>query len=375
MNVAIVITSTGYGGLELNTLKLAKELEAKGCSIYFVIQENSRIANEVNSNFENYLSLSNVKKYFDFKNGRRVNRYFAKHKISVVLSSYRPDLDLILWVKRRSKRNLKHIHQQHMQIGTSKRGLIQKMRYNAIDEWIAPLEWLKEEVIEKTVMNKDKISVLPISVEIDRFLNNSVTQAEAQKMFNCLTNDTLLGVIGRIDQKKGQLFLVQALEELRNQGENVSLLIVGEPTINDEKVKAYYDELVQYIKVNQLAKYVFLAGFTTNVTEFYKAIDVFVMSSIGETYGMVTLEALLSKKPVIGTNSGGTAELLGFGKYGELYEVDNLTSFCEGYKSLIDRVEKGGLNSDNIQKHVIENYRLEREIDGVYNLIQSHISE
>src|SRR5690606_12125453 len=123
--------------------------------------------------------------------------------------------------------------------------------------------------------------------------------------------------------------------------ENVSLLIVGEPTINDPKGKAYYDELLKYISSHQLEEYVFMADFTTNVTAFYKAIDVFVMSSVGETYGMVTLEALLSKVPVIGTNSGGTSELLGQKKFGELYEVGEIESFCSGFQSLVKRIEDG----------------------------------
>ena len=369
--IAIVLTSTGWGGLELNTLKLAKGLQEKGCVIHFIVRENSRVAAEVNQQFEHVFTLSKVKKYVDFKNAKIVNSYLENNDIAVVFTSFRPDLDLLAWTKRRSKHVIKLIHQQQMQIGVPKKGMMQRIRYKAIDHWIAPLQWLKEEVLQKTTIEEEIISIIPLGVDVNRFIQLNADKAESQKMFDCSTSDTLLGVIGRIDEKKGQLFLVKAIERLRQLGENVSLLIVGEPTINDPKGKAYYDDLMRYIAENDLGNYVFMADFTTNVAAFYNAIDVFVMSSVGETYGMVTLEALLSKVPVIGTNSGGTPELLGQGKFGELYEVDDIEGFCVSFQTLMKRIDSGELNLDEIQSYVVEHFRLENEVNGIYELIHA----
>ena len=369
--IAIVLTSTGWGGLELNTLKLAKGLQEKGCVIHFIVRENSRVAAEVNQQFEHVFTLSKVKKYVDFKNAKIVNSYLENNDIAVVFTSFRPDLDLLAWTKRRSKHVIKLIHQQQMQIGVPKKGMMQRIRYKAIDHWIAPLQWLKEEVLQKTTIEEEIISIIPLGVDVNRFIQLNADKAESQKMFDCSTSDTLLGVIGRIDEKKGQLFLVKAIERLRQLGENVSLLIVGEPTINDPKGKAYYDDLMRYIAENDLGNYVFMADFTTNVAVFYNAIDVFVMSSVGETYGMVTLEALLSKVPVIGTNSGGTPELLGQGKFGELYEVDDIEGFCVSFQTLMKRIDSGELNLDEIQSYVVEHFRLENEVNGIYELIHA----
>lgn len=367
--VAIVVTSTGWGGLEMNTLKLATELRKKGCSIFFIVSKDSRFSKEIPEDFTEILELSSLKKYFDFRNAKKVNEFLVKEGIQIIFSSFRPDLDLISWVKRRSKQTIKVIHQQHMQIGIPKKGIIQRMRYKAIDSWIAPLNWLKAEVIEKTTITESQISVIPIGLNTEKLMQTEVTKVEAQKLFNCSTSDTLIGVIGRIDEKKGQLFLVQAIEKLRKDGVKVSLLIVGEPTINDVRGKEYYEKLMNYISEHQLENQVFITDFTKNVVAFYKAIDVFVMSSVGETYGMVTLEAMLSKIPVIGTNSGGTPEILRQGQFGELYEVGDLAGFCTGFNSLFTRIETGELNLDAIQKHTIENYGLEREIEGVFLLV------
>jgi len=370
--ILIVSTSTGWGGLEMNTLKLAKEIQKQGWEIHFVVKENSRFSLEISKEFKTVLNLETTKKYFDFKSASKISDYLESHSIAVVFNPYRPDLDLIAWTKRKSKQKFKVIHQQHMQIGIPKKGIIQRMRYTSVDIWISPLEWLKQEVLEKTTITADKIRVIPIGVNVENLLFDSYSREEAQAKLQCTTSDKLLGVIGRIDSKKSQLFLVQAIKSLRDQGEKISLLIVGEPTIDDPKGKEYYNSLIQYIDEYHLNDAVFISGFTNNVAQFYAAIDVFVMSSIGETYGMVTLEAMLSKVPVIGTNSGGTPEILGYGTRGALYEVDSLESFKEAYRSIMRRISTGKLDLEELQAFISQEFSLQKEVDGVMRLLNNN---
>ena len=50
---------------------------------------------------------------------------------------------------------------------------------------------------------------------------------------------------------------------------------------------------------------------------------------------MVTIEAMLSKIPVIGTNAGGTIELLENGDLGQLYEFDNDADLSSKIENII----------------------------------------
>ena len=371
--ILIVSTSTGWGGLEMNTLKLAREIQKHGWEIHFVVKANSRFSLEIAKEFPTILNLEKTKKYFDFRSASKISKYLTMHSITIIFNPYRPDLDLIAWTKRKSKQELRVIHQQHMQIGIPKKGIIQRMRYKSVDIWISPLEWLKQELLEKTTITEDKIRVIPIGVNVEHLLSVSYSREEAQAKLNCSTSDTLLGVIGRIDAKKSQFFLVQAIKSLRDQGENISLLIVGEPTIDDPKGKEYYNSLIRYIDEQNLSDAIFISGFTNNVAQFYAAIDVFVMSSIGETYGMVTLEAMLSKVPVVGTNSGGTPEILGHGTRGALYDVDNLESFKESYQSLMRRISSGELDLEELQAYMAKEFSLQKEVGGVMEILNSSL--
>jgi glycosyltransferase involved in cell wall biosynthesis len=68
---------------------------------------------------------------------------------------------------------------------------------------------------------------------------------------------------------------------------------------------------------------VFIRPFMKEMDVFFSSIDALLMATKAETFGMVTLEALAFGVPVIGSNAGGTPELLGQGKFGILFETLN----------------------------------------------------
>lgn len=364
MNVLIVNTSTGWGGLEMNVVKLATELQQHGIRIFMVCQENTTFAQKIEGKFEHVLQLKKVKKYFDFKNAQVVANYCKTNQITKVFTAFRPDLDLLMWAKRKNK-TLKIIHQQQMQIGIPKKGFFQRLRFKAVDLWLTPLEWLRQEALEKTTLAAEKIRIVPLGVRKEPFLQEQPSRQAAQQFFGFQSDAFVIGVLGRIDEKKGQLFLVQTLKKLIDAGENVFLLIVGNPTVDDPKGALYFEKIKQYIAKNQLEKKVLFAPSTNKVLQFYAAIDLFVMSSEGETFGMVTVEAQFSKTPVIGTNTSGTPEVLGHGTRGDLYSFNNEASFIAAYYSLRKKMEEGQLDLTAIQQEAMDNYSLDKEVAGV----------
>ena len=59
---------------------------------------------------------------------------------------------------------------------------------------------------------------------------------------------------------------------------------------------------------------------TEELLSAYDACDAYAMCSTSETFGMVTIEALARSVPVVGTEAGGTPELLGHGTHGTLFK-------------------------------------------------------
>ncbi|NJM15848.1 MAG: glycosyltransferase family 4 protein [Bacteroidales bacterium] len=211
-----------------------------------------------------------------------------------------------------------------MQISIPKKDWLHTLRFSKIDLWISTLELLKEEVAQNTRFNAKKIKTIPLAVELP---NVQMTKQEARAKLNLPQQAFMIGIVGRLDMLKGQHFLIECMAKLNAPLYNLHLLIVGEPTLN--MGRDYETKLYQMVEGYKLGQHVHFKPFTKNLGEIYTALDVFAMASAKETFGMVTIEAMWHALPIIGTNTGGTIELLGNGEYGLLYQPDNHSEFIE----------------------------------------------
>ena len=121
--------------------------------------------------------------------------------------------------------------------------------------------------------------------------------------------------IARLTDQKDHLTLLKAINLVKKY-RKVQLVIVGKGV--------FKDKLLNYIENNNLSKFVKLVGFQENPFKFMRLCDVFVLSSIFEGHPNVLVEALSLKKYVISSNCPtGPKEILGNGKYGSLFKLQN----------------------------------------------------
>lgn len=123
---------------------------------------------------------------------------------------------------------------------------------------------------------------------------------------------------GAVSEGKGQWDAVRAVEILVNKGVEVHLSIVG----NGDP--AFIKALKKYVKEKKLTKYIIFRPFTRGLQKMRAKSSIVLVCSRMEALGRVTAEAMLSGKIVIGTNTGGTLELIGRDEErGYLYQYDH----------------------------------------------------
>jgi FkbM family methyltransferase len=144
---------------------------------------------------------------------------------------------------------------------------------------------------------------------------------------------TKLIISGNITENKGQEDGVLAIKELVRRGKDVELVIMGTAS------PRYLRELEEIVRDQNLSGYVGLYAFRENPYPVINQADIVLVCSKQEAFGRVTVEAMLLKKPVIGTNSGGTSELIREGYNGLLYEPGNYTQLADKIEYLIEHRE------------------------------------
>jgi len=66
------------------------------------------------------------------------------------------------------------------------------------------------------------------------------------------------------------------------------------------------------------------------------ALDIFILPSFGETFGLVLIEAMAMEKPVIATDAGGVPEIITDGRTGILIEPRSVPAVGAAIEKLLD---------------------------------------
>ena len=106
----------------------------------------------------------------------------------------------------------------------------------------------------------------------------------------------MVGLVGRIDRKKGQAILIRALTEMPP---DAHVLIVGDPTLDE--LSDYFDEVRTLVREKELQWRVHFRPYMTFPQPAYMASDVVVVCSEQESVGTVTFEAMASSRAIVGT--------------------------------------------------------------------------
>lgn len=316
------LTSTGFGGLEMNAVNLGRWMKERGWDVHFYTTRNSRIHKMANEAALHCPYVNRPNKYFDMRNAWVLASILRKEGIENLIIFDNHDLSTANFCKKFFYPRLQMIYLQQMQFKVKKTSPTHTFRFSGLDYWISPLESLKKQVLRTTKVPENKIKVIPLCLETERFLNNTFEREEARNILKLPKRRKMIGVLGRIAPTKGQLGVIRAFRLLTDKYPDVDLLIMGEPTINEPQCMTYDKQCKELVAHCGIQSRVHFRPFRSDVEVFYAATDIFIMPSKKETFGMVTVEAMLSGIPVIGTNSGGTPELLGHGELGQLYTFD-----------------------------------------------------
>ena len=142
--------------------------------------------------------------------------------------------------------------------------------------------------------------------------------------------------VGRLVKRKGVEYLIQAVKLLVEKGRKIQLEIVGE---GDQK-----EILQQMVRDKGLESIVTLHGHVsvTDLSKQYQQCDFFVLPAIidsrGDTegQGVVLLEAMGHKKPVIATRVGGIVDIVQDGDTGILVPPQNSQAIADAIEHLLD---------------------------------------
>jgi|GEM_PF-1919531 len=174
---------------------------------------------------------------------------------------------------------------------------------------------------------------------------------------------TRLIIFGTVIETKGHKDAILAVRELVRRKQDVELVIMGYAD------QTYLAQLKELVSAEGLEPYVKFVDFRENPYPAVKQADIVLVCSRHEALGRVTIEAMLLGKPVIGTNIGGTLELVKEGFNGLLYAPGDYIQLSGKIAYLIEHKAKIKEFGENGYKFARENFTREKSGDTIARLL------
>lgn len=222
---------------------------------------------------------------------------------------------------------------------------LSKLAYEYSDVIVSLFEYNRQAQIEYGA-NRDKTLVIPNGIDIEGY---SHIVREKREGFN-------VGSVLRVVPIKDVKMMIKGFKLLSQRVAEAKLWIIGPY----EEDKEYYEECVQLVNDLGLKEKVVFTG-RVDVKEYYKFLDVMVLSSISEGQPLSILEAMACGIPIITTDVGNCREIVkGWADIGEAGSVIPPTAYTALGEELIkyaynpQRIKEYGENGKRI---VMEKYK------------------
>ncbi len=197
---------------------------------------------------------------------------------------------------------------------------------------------------------EEKCEVVPGGVDLKRW--DRVEKSKSREVLNLDQKSFILLYVGRLEWRKGIGTLLSAGRLLKKEIPNLKILIVGGKIFGKQKNSEDYKEYKRLLKKAKEENVEDITKFVGNISNrrlhfFCSASNVMVIPSYYEPFGLVALEGMASKMPVVASNVGGLMSIIEDAKDGFLFEPRNPLSLKEKILLIY--------NSQELRQKLIEN--------------------
>jgi sugar transferase (PEP-CTERM/EpsH1 system associated) len=239
--------------------------------------------------------------------------------------------------------------------------ILRKFMRLFVHRYIAVSKDLECWLIDMVGVKPARIRQIYNGVDNSRFAPESVKPlALLPARWRELDDILVAGTVGRLTPVKDQQLLLRAVAHIRETHpelrRRLRLLIVGDGPL--------YQMLTQMVERLSLQEVVWLAGDRDDVPNLLRAMDIFVLPSLGEGISNTLLEAMASGLPVVATAVGGNVELVKEGFNGSLVAAGDHVALAEAMAALLLDGRERAARGANARQRVCQHFDWGRTVDA-----------
>lgn len=288
MKIANVILTSQNGGAEQVFVDYSRILQGLGHHVFAIVKYDAPYADQIVSLGIEAEKISNSLGYHDFFAISKIKKFLLINDIDAVFAHAGRAMVLVRKAikKIKSKKifliSVNHSMNVKRSIGSDVVISINKqIFYKTID---AGQSAESSFVVHNAVDLSDAITAI-----------SRINLAEKEKI--------VIGAIGRLDKSKGFRFAIGAIKKLEGMSNKKFVLKIAGSGYRE----GFLHKMTKKLNLEDKVEF---CGWIRNKKDFFDSIDIFVLTSEVETFGLVLLEAMRYHKPIISTDADGPQEIL-----------------------------------------------------------------
>jgi glycosyltransferase involved in cell wall biosynthesis len=337
MKILVICTAETWGGLEQTAFRDIVELNKQGISAELLCFDEGVILEQARKAGLKYHVIKNRHKYFNFDVFLKIRCLVKNKKFDLIhLHTFNTILPILLAVM---KLDVFVIATRHIYVEHVKKDFLHKFLLRRIDMLLAISDFARANLLQTYPLPKEKIKTLYIGIDVNFFAkSDDKTESFLSSNPKLRSASNVIGMVARIDPMKGQLEFLEAARMILNKDSKAMFVIVGAPTVSTDT--CYLDMIKQKTIELGIDDKVVFTGFCEDVSEALSVMDVFVMPSYFEAFGLTVLQAMANKTPIVSTDKGSIKEIIPSNDYGIVIPAKNSLAIAESVINLLSDKKK-----------------------------------
>jgi glycosyltransferase involved in cell wall biosynthesis len=334
MKVLELCLSDGVGGLELYAVRSAHHLRNRGVDCIAVGAPETLYSQRMRGQDIKTLELVRRNEWLPWIATRKLAGIIDREAVDIIHMHWGHDLNLAVFAKRAAQRDVRLVYTRQMAITRKKHDPYHRFLYSHVDLYLTITDELADAAKQLLPMQHSRIKRLYYGVDNPAPMSAEQRVDIRKSLGISATDEFAIGLVGRIEEGKGQHVLIDAIRRVHKEGLPVHATIVG-PVMDKE----YFERIQTAVRDNALQNVVTFYGGHNNPIDIMAAFDAVVLATKKETFGLVLIEAMRAGVAVIGTNAGGVPEIIDHGQTGLLVNPHDSTDLAEKLRFLYQHAD------------------------------------
>jgi len=221
---------------------------------------------------------------------------------------------------------------------------------------------------------RDKFHTLLEGIEARSFAveNRMETRVHVRNEIGIPLDLPVVGMVGRVTPWKGQAEFLNAAPAILNRFPNTHFVIVGSVISSDAEASSdeeYMRRLIDEVKDLGLSNNVHFTGYRRDVNNLMASMDIFVLPSWEEPYGLVVTEAMSAGIPCVATGTGGVPEIAKNREHALLIPPKEPGAIAAAVIELLENRPNARAMAERARKHIYSDFSYDNFAQKLQNLL------